>query len=181
MKSKRKLIMALLGLALFATPINALAYRNDTAARTRTTAAAPARSFAATRGTSFSRPAAVRSFANRNFAQSARPLNRTFQSNPVMNNWRANGFLQNRGAYGYNDNRGPGYGYAVPSRMYGAGEQAYGPSYAGLGYGGGTCANVQRLQNQARRDRYTGHPAAANDLLQRMRWAENRCGSGSLW
>lgn len=179
MKSKRKLIMAILGLALFATPINALAYRNDT--RTRTTAMAPARNFAATRSSSFSHPAAVRSFANRNFAQNARPLNRSFRPNPVINNWRGNGFLQNRGVYGYNYNRGPGYGYAVPSGIYGGGVPAYGPSYAGLGYGGGACANVQRIENQARRDRITGHPAAANDLLQRMRYAESRCGSGYLW
>lgn len=178
MKSKRKLIMAILGFALLATPIDALAYRNDT--HTRTAAVSPARNFAATRGTSFSRPAAVRSFANRNFAQSARPIARPFRANPVINNWRGNDF-QNRGAYGYNYNRGPGYGYAVPSGIYGGGVPAYGPSYAGLGYGGGACANVQRIENQARRDRYTGHPAAANDLLQRVRYAESRCGLGSIW
>lgn len=176
MKSKRNLIMAILGLALFATPINALAYRRDTA--TRTTAAAPGRNFAATRG-SFNRPAAVRSFSNRNFAQSAAPMTRSFRANPAINNWRGNEFLQNRGVYGYNYNRGPGYGYGVPA--YGAGGPAYGSSYAGLGYGGGACGNVQRLENQYRRDRNTGHPAAANDLLYRLRHAENHCGSGYQW
>ncbi|MGC1678046.1 MAG: hypothetical protein WA740_11000 [Candidatus Binataceae bacterium] len=181
MKSKQKLIMAILGLALFATPINALAYRHDTVARARTTAVSPGRNFAATRSTSFSHPAAVRSFSNRNFARNATPMTRSFRANPAINNWRGNRFLRNRGAYDYNYNRGPGYGYAGPSEMYGAGVPAYGPSYAGLGYGGGACSNVQRLENQVRRDRNTGHPAAANDLLHRMRFAESRCGSGSLW
>ena len=37
------------------------------------------------------------------------------------------------------------------------------------------CANAARLENQYRRDRATGHPAAANDVLAEMRTAENRC------
>ena len=37
------------------------------------------------------------------------------------------------------------------------------------------CANAARLENQYQRDRATGHPAAANDLLAEMRTAENRC------
>lgn len=184
MKSKRKLIMALLGIALFATPINALAYRRDSAARTNI--AAPGRNFARARGTAFSRPAAFRSFSNRNFAPrsntmlGATPFARPFRANPAMNNWRGNEFPQNYGGYGYN--QAPGYGYAAPAMgMYGAGMPAYGPSYGGGQYAGGACTNVQRLQNQARRDRNHGHPAAANDLLMRMRMAENRCGMGSIW
>lgn len=37
------------------------------------------------------------------------------------------------------------------------------------------CANAARLENQYRRDRETGHPAAANDVLAEMRTAESRC------
>lgn len=37
------------------------------------------------------------------------------------------------------------------------------------------CANAARLENQYRRDRATGHPAAANDVVAEMRTAENRC------
>ena len=37
------------------------------------------------------------------------------------------------------------------------------------------CANAARLENQYRRDRATGHPGAANDVLAEMRTAENRC------
>jgi hypothetical protein len=37
------------------------------------------------------------------------------------------------------------------------------------------CANAARLENQYRNDRATGHPAAANDVLEEMRTAESRC------
>jgi hypothetical protein len=37
------------------------------------------------------------------------------------------------------------------------------------------CANAERLENQYRHDRETGHPAAANDVLAEMRTAESRC------
>jgi len=37
------------------------------------------------------------------------------------------------------------------------------------------CANAERLENQYRRDRATGHPEAANDVLAETRTAENRC------
>ena len=40
---------------------------------------------------------------------------------------------------------------------------------------GDACANAERLENQYRRDRATGHPAAADDVLAEMRTAENRC------
>ena len=40
---------------------------------------------------------------------------------------------------------------------------------------GDACANAERLENQYRRDRATGHPAAANDVLAEMRTAESRC------
>jgi hypothetical protein len=46
----------------------------------------------------------------------------------------------------------------------------------GWGYGGyGACANAQRLQNQAWRDRRWGHPAAANDVAQQAAWARANC------
>jgi hypothetical protein len=63
-------------------------------------------------------------------------------------------------------------GYAYRNRGY------YGNRYSGYGYGRrgyGACANAQRLQNQARRDRWTGHPAAANDVAQQAAWARTHC------
>ncbi|MGO9451119.1 MAG: hypothetical protein ACLQDV_08760 [Candidatus Binataceae bacterium] len=59
---------------------------------------------------------------------------------------------------------------AAPAYGYGAG--AYAPPYAAGGYGGGAYGggcNEARLQNVYRRDRATGHPAAANDVAREMR------------
>jgi hypothetical protein len=65
----------------------------------------------------------------------------------------------NRGYYG-NPYYGRGYGYG-----------------GGYGYGRGNraCANAQRMQAWARRDRWSGHPAAANDVAQQAAWARARC------
>ena len=63
------------------------------------------------------------------------------------------------------------------NRGYYYGNRYYGNPYAyGYGYRGyGACANARRLQNQAWRDRRTGHPAAAWDVAQQARWARSRC------
>jgi len=50
----------------------------------------------------------------------------------------------------------------------------YGTPFAS-GYGNGACANYDRLNNVYRQDLRTGHPAAANDVLQQMQIARNRC------
>jgi len=73
---------------------------------------------------------------------------------------------RNRGYYG---NRYYG------NRYYG--NRYYGNPYAyGYGYRGyGACNNARRLQEQAWRDRRTGHPAAAWDVAQQARWARARC------
>lgn len=44
------------------------------------------------------------------------------------------------------------------------------------GYVGGACAWAQHLRNVYRHDEYTGHPAAAADLLPQLRRAERNCG-----
>jgi|SRR5580704_5228244 hypothetical protein len=66
------------------------------------------------------------------------------------------------------------YGYR--NRGY-YGNSYYGNDYGrGYGYGrGGACANAQRMQYWARRDRRTGHPAAANDVAQQAAWARAHC------
>jgi hypothetical protein len=46
-------------------------------------------------------------------------------------------------------------------------------------YSGGACAWARHLHNVYRRDMYTGHPAAASDLIPQMRRAEQRCGIGA--
>jgi hypothetical protein len=44
------------------------------------------------------------------------------------------------------------------------------------GYYGGACGWAQHLRNVYRHDEYTGHPAAAADLLGQMHRAERSCG-----
>jgi hypothetical protein len=54
--------------------------------------------------------------------------------------------------------------------------RGYGNRYDGYGYGRrGACGNAQRLQNQASRDRRTGHPAAGSDVAQQAAWARSNC------
>ena len=69
--------------------------------------------------------------------------------------------------YGYRNRGYYGNGY-YGNRYYGNGW--------GYGRGGyGACANAQRLRNQARRDYWTGHPAAASDVGQQAAWARSHC------
>ena len=44
------------------------------------------------------------------------------------------------------------------------------------GYYGGACGWAQHLRNVIRHDEYTGHPAAAADLMYQMHRAERACG-----
>jgi len=44
------------------------------------------------------------------------------------------------------------------------------------GYAGGACAWARHLQVVYNQDRYSGHPAAANDLLPQLHRAERACG-----
>jgi hypothetical protein len=72
-------------------------------------------------------------------------------------------------AYGYRGYAAPGY---VGAPYYGGGYG--GGGYGGGGYAGGNgCGSAQRVMNTYYRDRNTGHPAAAYDLLARNRWAFN--------
>lgn len=74
--------------------------------------------------------------------------------------------------------RGYGYrGYAAPAYVGAPAYAAapyYGGGYGGGGYvGGNGCGSAQRVMNTYYRDRNTGHPAAAYDLLAQNRWAFN--------
>ena len=75
-------------------------------------------------------------------------------------------------------------GYAYRNRGYYRGYYGnpyyrnpyYGNRYVyGYGRGYGACASARRLQNQAWRDRYTGHPAAACDVAREAAWARAHC------
>ena len=71
-----------------------------------------------------------------------------------------------RSVGGYQGGYYPNYGYN-------------GGGYQG-GYGSGACVEARRLQQQVRRDRATGHPAAANDVLRKMARMERACGGAPI-
>ncbi len=142
MKSKRGLMTMLVGLAMLATPLTAAAYDHSYSVHHDSHAA---HSFA--RALRNGNPAAVRDFrAERAFG--------------TAGEYRNYGRPYNRGYYG-----APGYvaapGYAAP--YYGGGVPAY-----AVGNG---CGRAQSVMNQYYRDRNTGHPAAAYDLLRQNQWA----------
>ena len=165
MKSKRSLMMVLVGLAMLATPIAAAAkdhgrYDNSHAARVSRSFNAPARNFT---------PAV----ANRSIPISRMPAPAAVTRRELRHEWRGANAYRN---YGYG-NRGyyPAPVYTAP--VYAApGYQGY-----GSGYGGGqNCRRAQSIVNNYYRDRSTGHPAAAYDLLRQNRWAFNSgCVSGA--
>lgn len=162
MKSKRSLMTVLVGLAMLATPITAAAYDNDNHAHNNSHAAHVSRSSDAP-------------------ARNVRPADVTrheFRNNAVAANrdWRAERARADANAYrNYGRNYGnPGYyrapAYPVVTPYYGA------PGYAGAG----ACRQAQSVVNNYYRDRNTGHPAAAADLLARNQWAfRGGCGGGS--
>ncbi len=57
-------------------------------------------------------------------------------------------------------------------------DYSYGAPYDVMpqGYAGGACGWARHLRAVYNHDRYTGHPAAAEDLLPRLRRAERACG-----
>jgi hypothetical protein len=174
MNSKRSLMTALVGLAMLATPITAAAYdnnynhNNSHAARVASSVNST-RSFAATRNFNHS-------FANAN----------AFHGNAVARH----DFREERRMADLNAYRNYGRGYAAPgyvaAPVYGApayaAVPAYGaaaPYYGAVG-GGGGCGAARSVVNNYYRDRNTGHPAAAYDLLAQNRWAfRSGCTSGA--
>ena len=62
--------------------------------------------------------------------------------------------------------------YPVAAPYYGGGAGGYG--------GGGGCGGAQRVMNTYARDRATGHPAAAYDVLRQNQWAlHSGCATGA--
>ena len=106
-------------------------------------------------------------------AMLALPMTATSFAEPVS---RANSNYVERvkwSHHDYDDDHGYRNRGYYGNRYYG---NRYGYGYGRRGYGGyGACANAQRLQNQARRDRWTGHPAAASDVAEQAAWARRHC------
>jgi Ni/Co efflux regulator RcnB len=108
-------------------------------------------------------------------AHVSRNVARAVRNDAVANHdFRANRAFADAHAY-------RNYGYANRG-YYGAPAYAA-PAYAGGygGYAGGNgCGNAARVINTYDRDRNTGHPAAAYDLLAQNRWAfRSGCGGGA--
>src|SRR5713226_4517662 len=175
MKCKRNLMTAPVGLAMLATPITAAAkdhkggYKSDVRASQSRTFNAPARSYAAARvvapavvtrrefraqGGNFSRVPAPWVAANRDWREDRH------EYKEWKHGWReGDGDADDYQNYGYR-----GY-YGAP--VYQGAAPYYGTP--GYGYAGGACDAARRIRNTYIRDRNTGHPAAASDLLPRLR------------
>jgi len=155
----------LVGLAMLATPITAAAHdynyahNNSHPSHASHSFTAPARSFATARNF----PAAVTRNQFRNNAFAAAP----------GRGWAANrtwGTADEYRNYGRNYAR-PGY-YAAPAYP------VAGPNYGG-GYGyASPCGHAQGIMNIINRDRATGHPAAAYDVLRQNQGLLQSCGGG---
>jgi Ni/Co efflux regulator RcnB len=100
-------------------------------------------------------------------ARAARNYDRAVRNEAVANHdFRANRAFADARAYRNYGYANRGY-YGTPA--YAA--PAYAGGYGGYAGGGNGCANAQRIENTYYRDRNTGHPAAAYDLLAQNRWA----------
>ena len=160
MKSKRSLMTVLVGLAMLATPITAAAYdhNNSRAAHVSRSSNASVRGFVAPRNVVG--PAVV---ARHEFHNNAL---RAVRGRGADRAWRDANAYRNYGNPGYY--RAPAYPAAAP--YYGA------PGYAGAQ----SCRQAQSITYNYYRDRNTGHPAAAADLLARNQWAfRNGCGGAA--
>ncbi len=98
----------------------------------------------------------------------------------ARHDWREHRAWENANAYSNYGNRGY---YAAPA--YVAAPVYAAPVYSGYGggygYGGGNgCGSAQRVMRTYSRDRATGHPAAAADLLRQNQWAlHSGCAGGN--
>ncbi len=180
MKSKRTLMTALIGLAMLAAPITAAAKdHKDHDGGGKNYSHQESRSFNAgkhefrnQRTWTPAPVAAVRQDWNEDHRgwNGHRDWNEDRHDNGWHNGWRhRDGDADDYANYGYG-------GY-YRNRGYYTGPAYVAPYYGRSGYAsGGACAWAQHVRNVYSRDRYTGHPAAARDLLSQLRRAEQACG-----
>jgi hypothetical protein len=163
MKSKRGLMTVLVGVAMLAMPLTAAAKDHGRFHNSQ------ARGFAARHNVG---PAAVNRHEFRHQAYLAGAGGR---------NWNGNHRGWNDGDADDNQNYGNS-GY-YPSQTYAAPVYAapvYAAPYGSYARGGNGCNNAQRVMRTYARDRATGHPAAAYDLLRQNQWAlHSGCAGGA--
>jgi hypothetical protein len=149
MNSKRGLMTVLVGVAMLAMPLTAAAKDQGRFNNSQ------ARSFT---------PAPV-SAPRHEFRNGATwmPAPRVARADEWRENHRG---WNNGGAYDYRGYGNRGY---YPAPVYAA--PVYAAPYGG-GYGGGQgCGQAQHVMRTYQRDRATGHPAAAADVLRQNQWA----------
>ena len=165
MNSKRGLMTVLVGVAMLAMPLTAAAKDHGRFHNSQARSFAPAPSVA---------PVFVSKHEFRHGA--------TWVPAPAglvsRDEWRENHRGWNDGdADDYRNYGNRGY-YRTP--VYAAPVYAA-PAYSGYGYGGGRgCAQAQHVMRTYQRDRATGHPAAAADVLRQNQWALSSGCAGGL-
>src|SRR5271156_2822488 len=167
MNSKRSLMTALVGLAMLATPIAAAAHdynHYDHATHAARVAAE-------------THPFANHAYGNGAFARHERHEERAIAD--------ANAYRNYGRGYGTPAYVAPAYTapvYAAPAYAAPAYASApyYGGGYGGGGYGGNGCRRAQSVMTNYYKDRNTGHPAAAYDLLRQNQGVLNSgCATGA--
>lgn len=154
MNSKRGLMTVLVGVAMLAMPLTAAAKDHGR--------------FQNSQARNFTTPSVAPVFVSKHeFRNGA-----TFAPAPRVvraDEWRGNHRGWNYGNRGY---------YAAP--VYAA--PVYAAPYGG-GYGGGNgCGQAQHVLRTYQRDRATGHPAAAADVLRQNQWAlRSGCAGGASY
>jgi hypothetical protein len=165
MEHKRNLITGLIGLAMLAIPITAAAMVNDSGNAYNN--ASMSRSYMPMRS-----DCPVGTVVPATMNRDQRDTD-TWNEAPIVlvDDWREDRYERNR-RWGYNRWRPYRRGYNYNRGYYGYGNRGY-------GYAGGSCGWARHLRNVYNQDRWSGHPAAAEDLLPRLRRAERACGARS--
>ncbi len=160
MKSKRSLMTLLVGVAMLAVPLTAAAKDHGRFHN------AQARNFAATHNVG-------PGVANRHEFR-----HQAYVAGAGGRNW--NGYHRgwNGGDDDADDNQNYGNSGYYPAPVYAA--PVYAAPYGGYARSGNGCNGAQRVMRTYARDRATGHPAAAYDLLRQNQWAlHNGCAGGA--
>ena len=158
MKSKRSLMTVLVGLAMLATPIDGGCQGPQSFDNSRARVMFAGRDVA---------PVVTRMSSATRHLDAWRRRRSLVMNGANITTWNegdANDY-QNYGNRGY---------YAAPA-ICGSGVSRSGAVRYGGGYGGGGggqgCNRAERIMRTYQRDRATGHPAAAADLLRQNQWA----------
>ncbi|MGB8412455.1 MAG: hypothetical protein WCE23_06480 [Candidatus Binatus sp.] len=163
MKSKRSLMAVLAGLAILAAPITAAAFDKNNSGHNDSRPSPVSRSTNAP--AHHGRSADVNGHGSHNNAAAAN-RDRHDNHNAANRGYGEPGYRGPGYGPGY---RGPGYPEGYAGRSYPVGSPYYGaPIYTMVS---SRCRAAQSVVENYYKDRNTGHPAAAADLLAQNQWA----------